>query len=66
MAEPTKPTFTDFIRGVTRPTLTIIGLLAWIMFISDGTVIPSEFKLLVEGMVVTWFGEKFITRMQGK
>ncbi len=60
-----KPTFTDFVRGVTRPVLTIIGLLAWIMFITDGVNYPPMFEYAVLGMIATWFGEKLIPRIQG-
>ena len=58
--------FGNFIRTCTRPLLTVIGLLSWATFIYDGIEPPAEFKILVSGMVGTWFGERFITRIQGK
>ena len=59
-------TFADAVRSITRPALAIIGLASWVWFISESIEPPAEFKLLVGGMVASWFGERFVTRIQGK
>ena len=58
--------FGAFIRTCTRPLLTVIGLLAWVAFIEAQIEPPAEFKFAVLGMLGTWFGERFITRIQAK
>ena len=62
MAEPNG--FGNFIRTATRPVLTVIGLMAWVAFIEEGIEPPVEFKILVGGMVGSWFGERTIKRLQ--
>ena len=64
MADKTSDGFGAFIRTCTRPVLTVIGLLAWVGFIAEEIEPPAEFKILVSGMIGTWFGERFITRIQ--
>ncbi len=61
-----KPSFSEFVRTATRPVLTIIGLLAWVMFIEAGVPYPSEFQWLVVGMAASWFGERALARVQGR
>ncbi len=58
--------FADFVRSATRPVLTFMGLLAWVAFIESGIEYPPIFEYAVLGMLGSWFGERFITRIQGK
>jgi len=42
----------ELARGITRPALTFIGLVAWICFFAKGYDIPPEFTALAFGNVV--------------
>ena len=66
MTEKEPNGFGNFVRTCTRPVLTVIGLLAWVQFIAEGIEPPVEFKILVSGMVGTYFGERAIARIQGR
>ena len=39
-----------YVRAITRPILTIIGLVAWIAFIIDGIDYPPYFALLLKNV----------------
>ena len=62
MPEITPQSFADFVRTATRPVLTVISLLAWVMFISEEIQYPPIFQWLVVAMVGEWFSERFLTR----
>lgn len=45
-------------RGLTRPALSIFGLVSWVMLFVNDYDIPIIFTTLVWGMVAWWFGDR--------
>lgn len=54
------------LKTLTRPVLTLIGLMAWLVFIAYEVPYPDWFQWTVIGMISSWFGERTIRRLAGK
>jgi len=48
----------NIVRALTRPALTMTGLVSWVMLFINGYIIPDAFTWLVFGMVLWWFGDR--------
>lgn len=57
---------TEVLKTLTRPVLTLIGLMAWLVFIAYEVPYPDWFQWTVIGMISSWFGERTIRRLAGK
>ena len=53
----------EFIKAITRPFLTIAGLIVWTAMIMAEVEYPPEFSYAVLGMLGFWFGERLLGKV---
>lgn len=54
----------EIIRALTRPVLTLTGLVGLIIMLLTGASVPEYYIIIVAGMLAWWFGERTVRHIE--